>query len=41
MKNGQIVADGDTKNILLDKELMEDCDLELPLSCQKRKFNID
>ncbi|MDO5010571.1 MAG: energy-coupling factor ABC transporter ATP-binding protein, partial [Intestinibacter bartlettii] len=41
LKNGQIVADGDTKNILLDKELMEDCDLELPLSCQKRKFNID
>lgn len=39
LKNGQIVADGDTQNILLDKDLMEECDLELPLSCQKRKFN--
>lgn len=39
LKNGQIVADGDTQDILLDKNLMEECDLELPLSCQKRKFN--
>ncbi len=40
LKNGQIVADGDTQNILLDRDLMEECDLELPLSCQKRDFNI-
>lgn len=40
LKNGQIVADGDTQNILLDRDLMEECDLELPLSCQKREFNI-
>lgn len=39
LKNGQIVANGNTKDILLDKNLMEECDLELPLSCQKRKFN--
>ena len=40
LKNGQIVADGDTQIILLDRDLMEECDLELPLSCQKRDFNI-
>ena len=40
LKNGQIVADGDTQNILLDRDLMEECYLELPLSCQKRDFNI-
>ena len=40
LKNGQIVADGDTQNILLDRDLMEECDLELPLSCQKRNLNI-
>ena len=40
LKNGQIVADGYTQNILLDRDLMEECDLELPLSCQKRDFNI-
>ena len=40
LKNGEIVADGDTHNILLDRDLMEECDLELPLSCQKRDFNI-
>ena len=39
LKNGEIVADEDTQNILLDKDLMEECDLELPLSCQKRKFD--
>ena len=39
LKNGEIVADGDTHNILLDRDLMEECDLELPLSCQKRKFD--
>ena len=39
LKNGQIVADGDTQIILLDRDLMEECDLELPLSCQKRKFD--
>lgn len=39
LKNGQIVANGNTQDILLDKNLMEECDLELPLSCQKRKFN--
>ena len=31
LKNGQIVADGDTQIILLDRDLMEECDLELPL----------
>lgn len=40
LKNGQIVADGDTQDILLDKDLMEECDLELPLSCQKRNIYI-
>lgn len=35
MKNGKIVADGYTRDILLDRELMEECDLELPLSCPK------
>lgn len=35
MKNGIIVADGNTKEILLDKNLMDECDLELPLSCQR------
>lgn len=37
LKNGKIVADGSTKEILLNKELMEECDLELPLSCQMNK----
>ena len=36
LKDGKIAADGLTKDILLDKNLMEMCDLELPLSCQSR-----
>ncbi len=38
LKNGNIAADGLTKDILLDKNLMEMCDLELPLSCQSRSL---
>ena len=39
LKEGEIFADGNTQDILLDKDLMQECDLELPLSCQKRNFN--
>ena len=39
LKEGQIFADGNTPDILLDNDLMQECDLELPLSCQKRNFN--
>lgn len=39
LKDGQIVADGKTKDILLDEKLMDECNLELPLSCQKRNFD--
>ena len=39
LKEGQIFADGNTQDILLDNDLMQECDLELPLSCQKRRFN--
>ena len=39
LKEGQIFADGNTQDILLDNDLMQECDLELPLSCQKRNFN--
>ena len=38
IKDGQIAADGNTKDILLDEKLMDECNLELPLSCQKRNF---
>lgn len=38
LKDGQIAADGNTKDILLDEKLMDECNLELPLSCQKRNF---
>ncbi len=41
LKDGQIVADGDSKDILLNEDLMEKCDLELPLSCQKRETRYD
>lgn len=34
LKDGQVVADGDTKTILSDSKLMESCELELPLSLQ-------
>lgn len=36
LKDGKIVADGATKDILLDEALMEECNLELPLSFQNR-----
>ena len=39
LKEGEIFADGNTQDILLDNDLMQECDLELPLSCQKRNFN--
>ena len=35
MSNGKIIKDGYTKEILLDKKLLEDNDLELPLSLQR------
>lgn len=38
LNNGRIVADGPTRDILLDENLMEKYDLELPLSCQKIKI---
>ena len=38
IKDGQIAADGNTEDILLDEKLMDECNLELPLSCQKRNF---
>jgi cobalt/nickel transport system ATP-binding protein len=34
LKEGQIAADGDTKVILTNKELLEDCSLEMPFSLQ-------
>ncbi|RDY22796.1 ABC transporter ATP-binding protein [Romboutsia maritimum] len=34
LKNGKIVADGLTKDILMDEKLMDLCELELPLSIQ-------
>ncbi|MGN1033455.1 MAG: energy-coupling factor ABC transporter ATP-binding protein, partial [Intestinibacter sp.] len=39
IKDGQIAADGNTEDILLNEKLMDECNLELPLSCQKRDFN--
>lgn len=36
MHEGRIMADGSTKEILLDKDLLEKCGLELPLSFQRR-----
>lgn len=35
MSNGKIIKDGYTKDILLDKKLLEDNNLELPLSLQR------
>lgn len=35
MKDGKIIKDGKTEEILYDKELLEFCHLELPLSIQK------
>lgn len=34
--NGKIVADGIADELLGDKELMETCNLELPLSLQNK-----
>lgn len=34
LKNGRIAADGDTKEILRNEKLMDDCGLEIPLSLQ-------
>lgn len=34
IKNGEIVADGETKKILTDAELLDSCGLEMPLSLQ-------
>lgn len=36
LKDGKIVADGLAKEILTNKELLESCNLELPLSLQNR-----
>lgn len=36
MKNGKILKDADTKEVLYDKELLESADLELPLCLQKK-----
>lgn len=36
MNDGQIIADDKTEVILTDKELLESCNLELPLSMQRR-----
>ena len=38
LKEGKIVQSGYTKDILLNEQLMEDCNLELPLSAQKIKI---
>lgn len=35
LHHGQIVADGNTKEVLKNKELLEQCDLELPLRFQE------
>lgn len=35
MRKGKIIKDGKTEEILHDKQLLESCDLELPLSIQK------
>lgn len=34
LKEGRIAADGETKAILTNQKLLEDCDLEMPLSLQ-------
>ncbi|MEW6661309.1 MAG: energy-coupling factor ABC transporter ATP-binding protein [Bacillota bacterium] len=34
LNNGEVIADGPTNKILVDKELMEECGLEIPLSMQ-------
>ncbi|HEX3032155.1 MAG TPA: energy-coupling factor ABC transporter ATP-binding protein, partial [Bacillota bacterium] len=34
IRDGKIAADGPTKEILLDGELMESCNLEVPLALQ-------
>ncbi len=34
LKNGEVVADGNTKDILTNEELLDACGLELPLSIQ-------
>nr|WP_048571189.1 ABC transporter ATP-binding protein [Clostridium cylindrosporum] len=36
LNNGKVVADGIVDNLLRDKELMEKCNLELPLSLQNK-----
>ena len=47
VKNGRIAADGATSEILTDRELLDNCGLELPLSiqncpvCGKSKVNIE
>ena len=47
VKNGKIAADGVTSEILTDRELLDNCGLELPLSiqncpvCGKSKVNIE
>ena len=34
LKNGEIMADGPTSEIMMDEQLMEECSLEIPLSVQ-------
>jgi len=38
LKEGKIVADGSTKDILSDSKLMDQCDLEIPLRLQSCPF---
>lgn len=35
LKNGKIVADGSTVDILSDEKLMDECGLEIPLALKK------
>lgn len=47
LKDGKIVADGNTEEILRDSQLLDSCELEIPLSlqscpiCNKRDNNIE
>jgi len=35
LKEGTVISDGNTKDLITDKKLMDECGLELPLSLQK------
>jgi len=41
IKNGRVMADGKTEEILSNKELLKDNNLELPLSLQSRSASLD